>query len=610
MAGVPEKVLNWLYSVLPSEYPDVNRTYHDVTETLANYPSLSPRTEVYTYENGVSALLLLLSGTLPVTFRGATYGFPVAIWIPHAYPRESPIVYITPSQDMVVRPGQHVSGDGRVYHPYLAQWGKYWDKSTIFDFLAVLRGVFAKEPPVRSKQQQYNAPDQQAAPPRPPPPPTGVQRPVEPTNIASPLSRPSSQAPAPPPKPPKPYKQNQSTPQPRPEGRYSQPPPLPPHPPQPPQSQYQQQYQHQPQRKDYGVQHGWQQPGPSPPPNIPQQQMGYDRNPPTPGSKAPHPRVQATGSQIYQDNSYQVGSPVSPLTPEDQQHKARYQQGAPMPQVPSQANHSQYQPQYQAQHPSQQQQQQYGAPHLQQQQPQYSQGPPQQQRYQQQYQQQPPYNQQHGLPPPPQQQQAPPAPKPPINLLDDSLEVTLPSQTGSQPSIPVPPVPPNPEKDALLTALSQTLCTQIRQTVSSNASAIAPLRGQQSALQNAHARLQSELEQLQQLDAALASNEKILRDAMVEADRVMGDARTRKVPDVDDVLVAPTVVGGQLYVLAAEERGIADALFVLGRGLDKGRVGADVFVKQTRSLAREQFLKKALIKKIAKGMALDDYQMR
>lgn len=115
---------------------------------------------------------------------------------------------------------------------------------------------------------------------------------------------------------------------------------------------------------------------------------------------------------------------------------------------------------------------------------------------------------------------------------------------------------------------------------------------------------------MQQLDAVLASNEKILRDAMVEADRVMEEGRRRKAPDVDDVLVAPTVVGGQLYTLAAEEKGIADALFVLGRALDKGRIGADVFVKQTRSLAREQFLKKALIKKIAKGMALDDYQMR
>lgn len=146
--------------------------------------------------------------------------------------------------------------------------------------------------------------------------------------------------------------------------------------------------------------------------------------------------------------------------------------------------------------------------------------------------------------------------------------------------------------------------------MSSNQSAIGPLQAQQQALQTAHARLQAELGELQQLDSALASNEQVLKGAMVEADRVMEDARRRQAPDVDDVLVAPTLVGGQLYTLAAEEKGIADALFILGRALDKGRVGAEVFAKQTRSLAREQFLKKALIKKIARGMALDEYQMR
>jgi ESCRT-I complex subunit TSG101 len=203
----------------------------------------------------------------------------------------------------------------------------------------------------------------------------------------------------------------------------------------------------------------------------------------------------------------------------------------------------------------------------------------------QQYRQPPP----PGYPPPqhpqykqhPQQppQQAAPAPKAPINLLDDSLEVTIPSQSGNQVPLPVPPVPPNPEKDALLRALSQTLVSQIRQTVNSNVSALTPLRSQQAALQTAYSRLQAELGELQQLDAALASNEQILKGAMLEADRVMDDARRRQAPDVDDVLVAPTFVGGQLYTLAAEEKGIADALFVLGRALDKGRVSADVFVK-------------------------------
>jgi ESCRT-I complex subunit TSG101 len=164
MAGVPEKVLNWLYSVLPSVTPRIfiqvscaNVTHVGIRRRKPYLPrrrrnplqlpvplpahrslqfvpsTTTPRIEhtltASAYENGASALLLLLSGTVPVTFRNTTYGFPVHVWVPHAYPRESPMVYVKPSHDMLVRPGQHVSGDGRVYHPYLAQWGKYWDVS-------------------------------------------------------------------------------------------------------------------------------------------------------------------------------------------------------------------------------------------------------------------------------------------------------------------------------------------------------------------------------------------------------------------------------------------------------------------------------------------------
>jgi ESCRT-I complex subunit TSG101 len=170
MAGVPEKVLNWLYSVLTSVCVNLhvricsaNHEFRNTKTSIAHIttrPRRSPTIRLFpheqrftvrhynirhcapqtcdcilttsAYENGASALLLILSGTLPVTFRGATYGFPVAIWVPYAYPREPPIVYITPSQDMVVRPGQHVSGDGRVYHPYLAQWSQYWDVRMLY----------------------------------------------------------------------------------------------------------------------------------------------------------------------------------------------------------------------------------------------------------------------------------------------------------------------------------------------------------------------------------------------------------------------------------------------------------------------------------------------
>ncbi|XPS78742.1 suppressor protein stp22 of temperature-sensitive alpha-factor receptor and arginine permease [Ascochyta lentis] len=606
--AVPETTLNWLYSVLTSNYADVPRTYHDATEALAHYPSLSVRTDVYTYENGASHLLVHLSGTLPVTFRGATYGFPLAVWLPYAYPHESPIVYVKPDKDMLVRPGQHVSGDGRVYHPYLAQWAKYWQKSTLFNFLALLRAVFAKEPPVRSRQAQpqytqnqaqpqytqnhaqpqytqnqaqpqytqSHVPAQQGPPPVPPPPvppPPADYRRSQHATSASPASPapppgPLHGPPVPPPKPPKPHEQNRPTPQPQ-HDRYAQPPPLPPHPPQqqPPAQAYQQS-----QRNSYGAPPNWQQPAPTQAQTTPQRQGSYPIGPATPMSNRSQPQAHA---QNFQPGPYGLGSPISPMTPQGQRQASSHAS-----QVPSQ-QHGQPQPQPQQ---YRQTSQQY---------------PPQHQQY--------PYQQfQQPLP-----QQAPPPPKAaPVNLLDDSLEVTLPSQQANQTSLPVPPVPPNPQKDALLTALSQALVSQTRQIVASNQAAVTPLRAQQQALQTAYSRLQAELGELHQLDTALASNEQILKGAMVEADRAMDDARRRQAPDVDDVLVAPTVVGQQLYTLAAEERGIADALFVLGRALDRGRITADVFVKQTRSLAREQFLKKALIKKIAKGMALDEYQMR
>ncbi|PQE25678.1 UEV domain-containing protein [Rutstroemia sp. NJR-2017a BBW] len=178
MAAVQQRVLNWLYSVLTSEYRDVNRTYNDVAQTLSHYSSLAPRTDVYTYENGASALLLHISGTLPVTFRGTTYRFPIALWIPHAYPHEAPLVYVTPVEGMMVRAGQHVDPQGKVYHPYLVGWAEYWDKSNILDFLAILRDVFAKEPPVISRQPQNAPPRPQSAaipPPIPPLPPNQYQ---------------------------------------------------------------------------------------------------------------------------------------------------------------------------------------------------------------------------------------------------------------------------------------------------------------------------------------------------------------------------------------------------------------------------------------------------
>ncbi|KAI9848649.1 MAG: hypothetical protein M1838_000452 [Thelocarpon superellum] len=409
MSAVPQKVLNWLYSVLTSvrtarpieadrllkslhvtahqDYHDINRTYEDVAHILARVPSLSPRTEVYTYENGASALLLLVSGTLPVSFRGTVYQFPIALWLPYTYPREAPMVYVTPTRSMVVRPGQHVGGDGRVYHPYLARWQDFWDKSTLSDFLDVLSSVFAKEPPVVSRSQQA--------------------RPV----YTSPTT-------APPP-----------------------PPPLPPElgPPQPPYQNHQ----------NYGP-------------------------------AQPHPGA----------HSHSIASPI--------------------------------------------------------------------------------YH------PPPNKGVS----QPTEDLLSAPLTISPATLTSSAAPLPAPPIPPNPEKDALLDALGNTLY-QHRLAAQNQAmtSTLPSLQAQHAALQRSLSAMQHEMHLLAQLSTTLESNERILTESIQRADAVMEEAKSRSVPNVDDVLVAPTVVGGQLYDVVAEERALGDTMFVLGRALDTGRVGLEVFLK-------------------------------
>ncbi|KAG7286756.1 hypothetical protein NEMBOFW57_009070 [Staphylotrichum longicolle] len=381
---VQQHVLNWLYSVLTSEYHDVNRTYNDVAQALSQYPSLSPRTDVHTFPNGSSALLLHLSGTIPVLFRGATYRFPISLWVPHAYPREPPLVYVTPTDTMVVRPGQHVDPQGQVYHPYLVGWSTFWDKSTILDFLAILQGVFAKEPPVVARQQG-----------RPPPP-----------------------------------------------GHTPTPPPIPPLP-----------------------------PGLAPRPTSQVQSPAPDEaRPPPPPPKPGHPTVP--------------------------------------------------------------------------------------------------------------QQQPPPAPAP---------------YAG-------PPIPPPPPKVG--GPLAQTLHAHRQKARAQNTASLQGLQAQRAAMLHAMTTIQAESAQLTQLTALLTSNTAILQDSLRKADGVIESSSRHPEPNVDELLVAPTVVGNQLYELVAEERALADAIFVLGRAVERGRIAPQVFARMTRGLAREWYLKKALVRKIGRGMGL------
>lgn len=54
------------------------------------------------------------------------------------------MVYVTPTSEMLVRPGQHVSSDGRIYHHYLAHWAEARDVCAIIDTSEILTVILIK----------------------------------------------------------------------------------------------------------------------------------------------------------------------------------------------------------------------------------------------------------------------------------------------------------------------------------------------------------------------------------------------------------------------------------------------------------------------------------
>jgi ESCRT-I complex subunit TSG101 len=159
----------------------------------------------------------------------------------------------------------------------------------------------------------------------------------------------------------------------------------------------------------------------------------------------------------------------------------------------------------------------------------------------------------------------------------------------------------------LLHNIGRALYHQRQHTRTQTSASLPGLESQHKAMLNALTNMQAEIQALESLNGLLTTNTNILHTALHDADAVIDSSQHRTAPSVDELLVAPTVVGNQLYELVSEERSLGDALFVLGRAVERGRITPAVFAKMTRSLAREWYLKKALVKKIGRGMGLATY---
>ncbi|CAL9115372.1 unnamed protein product [Musa textilis] len=147
------------------------------------YPSLRPRAATFTHNDGRSAHLLQAEGTLPIVYRGAAYNLPAAVWLLEPYPRRPPAVFLTPTPDMLVKPGHPlVEPSGLVRAaavPYLATW--VFPASNLVDLVRALSHLFGLDPPLYSRPVTTVHSN-----PPPPPPPNPSPDPV-PSPSSSPL---------------------------------------------------------------------------------------------------------------------------------------------------------------------------------------------------------------------------------------------------------------------------------------------------------------------------------------------------------------------------------------------------------------------------------------
>ncbi|OSD01595.1 UEV-domain-containing protein [Trametes coccinea BRFM310] len=617
-------VQKWLRENVQT-YPNSNIVYAHADAALTRHPTIRPKTDVYTYDDGRTQLLLCLHGLLPISFRGASYNIPVAVWIPREYPRNPPLAYVVPTSDMLVRPGPDMDTSGRCLIEYLRNWERKCEGCDLVALLDAMKDAFSRQPPVYAKPKDVTA-TQQPHPSRPPssahdyaarpPPPIPAERHGSADRTAQPMASPAPPPNGPPPLPAKPgssvasppiASRSVSVPVPHASANFRTeppanlstpalatrpPPPLPPHP-------HQElagagQFAHSPAPPTYSPHNrsasadlpphapGWSAGVPSSPAsylNQSRSQPPYRAAPQTSSSPPPLPPLPPAISPAAPNSATSGVRAMSPqgvhyaqaMSASIPQTLPAYGPPPPVAPQPSVSGPNAYP---------------YVSP------PPSAQPPP------------PPFPPTFAppaaAPPPP----PPPPHAPPPDLLDAEDDPVA-SPSTSAPAV-APPRPPNPEllrlHDQVHAKISSELAS-LSQAMSLDAER---LRANQADLLAGEPAIRDEMARLEAVRDVCRGVAARLEQVVTAGERNVAELRRKGDPEVDELVCSTTIVYNQLVNLVAEDNAIEDTIYHLHRALNAGRIDLERFLRTTRLLAEEQFMKRALIEKIQAGIPHGD----
>ena len=144
-------------------YRDPARVDRDASSLLRSGmgENLAPITAEMVENNGDTATVLVLQGTIELHFRGNSYQQLVDMYLPPGYPRVPPNCFVRLADNMYLKENhRHVGSDGKVYLPYLHEWQQH--THNLIELVVAMSSVFSADPPVFTR----------AAAPAPPPPPS------------------------------------------------------------------------------------------------------------------------------------------------------------------------------------------------------------------------------------------------------------------------------------------------------------------------------------------------------------------------------------------------------------------------------------------------------
>ena len=89
-----------------------NYMHQELSRLFQMYASLHIKPIQITIKNS-TYVILELSGTIPVPYQGQVFNIPIKIDYHVGYPNYPPVLIVTPAADMVIKPSEYVTQDGR-----------------------------------------------------------------------------------------------------------------------------------------------------------------------------------------------------------------------------------------------------------------------------------------------------------------------------------------------------------------------------------------------------------------------------------------------------------------------------------------------------------------